>query len=104
MSCDGVFRSPPSAVLSLGAAAASSLHFCTAYNSAESNSSSFVGVTVLSAAALITLYFLLYICSAFERRCCPRAITLARQGMRQLCDFYRRLKTRPPFFSLRPAE
>lgn len=44
----------------------SSLHLCVAYYSAESHSSSFAGVSVLSAFALITLYFRRYICSAFN--------------------------------------
>lgn len=44
----------------------SSLHLCTAYKSAESHSSSFAGVCVLSTLALIMLYFILYICSTFN--------------------------------------
>lgn len=42
------------------------LHLCAAYDSTESHSSSFAGVSVLSASALIMLYFTLYICSTFN--------------------------------------
>lgn len=52
------------------------LHLWAAYNSAESHSSSFAGVSVLSALALIMLYFTRYICSTFNLLQCSCTQTI----------------------------